>query len=170
MPEDVGEAEEEKLRLGRYSLQILAQEDTLKALQQKDFANQETLALILLQLDITLSALRDALMGAGDRDFTTLETDTEAILARLQGDTGAHATVSVGTSATSILAANASRKEWLIYNNGAAILYLGSSSGVTTANGIPIVPQRAASGRIYKGAFWGIVSAGSIDVRRWEVT
>ncbi len=83
MAKDKGGAEEEQDKLGRYLLQILAQEDTLKALEQKDFASQETLALILLQLDITLSALRDALRGAGDRNFTTLETDAEAILARL---------------------------------------------------------------------------------------
>lgn len=41
------------------------------------------LASILGQLNITLSALRDALRGIGTRDFTTLETDLEAVLARL---------------------------------------------------------------------------------------
>jgi len=38
---------------------------------------------ILAQLNITLSALRDALRGTGTKDFTTLETDIESILARL---------------------------------------------------------------------------------------
>jgi|GEM_PF-1519567 len=33
--------------------------------------------------DISLSALRDALKGADDKDFSTLETDVEAILAKL---------------------------------------------------------------------------------------
>ena len=39
------------------------------------------LAGILAQLDITQSALRDALKGAGGKDLSTLETDIEAILA-----------------------------------------------------------------------------------------
>lgn len=84
MPKDVGGAEEEKERLGRYPLQILAQEDTLKALQQKDFASQVTLAAILARLNITLSALRDALRGASTKDFSTLETDIESLLTETQ--------------------------------------------------------------------------------------
>jgi len=38
---------------------------------------------ILAQLDITLSAFRDALRGAGNKDFTTLEADVESIDATL---------------------------------------------------------------------------------------
>jgi len=38
---------------------------------------------ILNQLDITLSELRDALRGTGNKDFTTLETDVESVLAQL---------------------------------------------------------------------------------------
>ena len=41
---------------------------------------------ILAQLDITLSALRDALRGTGSKDFTTLEADAESILAQLDVD------------------------------------------------------------------------------------
>lgn len=41
------------------------------------------LASILAQLDITQSALRDALRGASNKDFTTLETDVEAVLSQL---------------------------------------------------------------------------------------
>jgi len=41
------------------------------------------ISLDLANLDIALSALRDALRGTGVRDFTTLETDIESILARL---------------------------------------------------------------------------------------
>jgi len=139
----------------------------LATLAGKDFATQTTLA---AQLDITQSALRDALEGPSDKNFTTLETDIEAILARMQGDTGSYGAVAVETTATQIQAADASRKEFLIYNNGAAIFYLGQNNSVTTANGIPIIPHRGASGRIYKGALWGIVSAGSVNTRWWRVT
>jgi hypothetical protein len=40
-------------------------------------------SLDLANLDIALSALRDALRGAGTKDFTTLEADVEAVLAQL---------------------------------------------------------------------------------------
>ncbi len=168
MPKNIVDERNELLRLGRVTPQIPGQEDTLKLLQQKDFANEASLLLILAQLDTKLSTLRDALRGASDKNFTTLETDTEAILARLQGDTGFYGAVSVATIATEIQAANASRKEFLIYNNGVAIFYLGSNDSVTIANGIPIVPHQGASGRIYKGALWGIVSAGLVNVRWWR--
>jgi len=46
-------------------------------------AKDATLNSILSQLDITLGTLRDALKGAGNRDFTTLETDVESILSKL---------------------------------------------------------------------------------------
>jgi len=46
-------------------------------------ASESTLSSILAQLDITLSALRDALKGAGNKDFTTLEADVESILAQI---------------------------------------------------------------------------------------
>jgi len=46
-------------------------------------ASEATLQSLLGQLDISLSALRDALKGAGNRDFTTLETDVESILSKL---------------------------------------------------------------------------------------
>ena len=41
------------------------------------------ISLDLAKLDIALSALRDALRGASTKDFTTLETDIESILAKL---------------------------------------------------------------------------------------
>jgi len=200
LAKNIVDARNELLKLGRVTPQIPGQEDTLKLLEQKDFPSETTLILILAQLDITLSSLRDALRGSGTKDFTTLETDAEAILsrlntnlstrasqatlstrasedtsaailARLQGNTGSHGAVSVEDTATQIRPANASRKEFLIYNNGATILYIGSSNTVTTVNaGVILVPQRGASGRIYKGALWGIVSAGSTDTRYWEVT
>lgn len=46
-------------------------------------ASQTTVASILSQLDITTSALRDAIRGTNTKDFSTLETDIEAILAKL---------------------------------------------------------------------------------------
>ena len=78
--------------------------------------------------------------------------------------------ITIGTEPKQILAANRDRKAYLIYNNGEETLTIGFNSSVTPGNGIPVIPQRAVSDQKYKGAFWGIVASGSIDVRYLEVT
>jgi hypothetical protein len=45
-------------------------------------STETTLASLLGKLDITLSALRDAIKGEGARDFTTLEADIESMIER----------------------------------------------------------------------------------------
>jgi len=57
--------------------------DQIETLNAKDFATQTTLASILSQLDMTLSALRDALRGANNKDLSTLEADVESIDAKV---------------------------------------------------------------------------------------
>ena len=56
----------------------VADAGTLRVALATDDVN---LAGILAQLDITQSALRDAIKGAGGKDLSTLETDIESILA-----------------------------------------------------------------------------------------
>ncbi len=46
-------------------------------------ASEITLTSVLSQLDIKLSELRDSIKGSGNKDFTTLEADVEAILVQL---------------------------------------------------------------------------------------
>jgi hypothetical protein len=46
-------------------------------------ASEVTLSSVLAQLDITLSALRDALRGANTKDFSTLEADVESVRTQL---------------------------------------------------------------------------------------
>jgi len=57
--------------------------DQIETLNAKDFATQTTLNSVLSQLDITLSALRDALRGTANKDFSTLEADVESINAKV---------------------------------------------------------------------------------------
>ena len=61
----------------------VANAGTIRVVNASDDVN---LSGILAQLDITLSALRDALRGTGSKDFTTLEADAESILAQLDVD------------------------------------------------------------------------------------
>ena len=64
----------------------VANAGTIRVVNASDDVN---LSGILAQLDITLSALRDALRGTGSKDFTTLEADVESILAQLDADLSA---------------------------------------------------------------------------------
>ena len=82
--------------------------------------------------------------------------------------------VSVATTATRIDTAaediSLDRKSGIaVYNNGAAIVYLGGS-GVTTAAGFPL----AVGGQVSMDAdaaegLYGIVASGTVEVRVLEV-
>lgn len=74
------------------------------------------------------------------------------------------------TSATLVLAANASRLSAVIVNDGTVKCYLGKDNTVTASNGIPIQPN---GGVLVDGdstdAWWGITAAGTADLRVCEV-
>jgi len=80
----------------------------------------------------------------------------------------AYNTVTVTTSATQILASNPGRRMFSIYNNGSNIVYIAPDGNVTTSNGTPILPQASYTqngSRMWMGAWYGITSTGSSDVR-----
>lgn len=77
-------------------------------------------------------------------------------------------TASPGTSASSVLAANASRKSATIHNAGLVTVYLGPS-GVTTSDGIPLAPNATLSDDSTSDAWYGITSSGTGSLRVLEV-
>jgi hypothetical protein len=79
------------------------------------------------------------------------------------------AAVSIGTTATSILAANTGRRGLIFYNNGSATVYLGGT-GVTVAGGIPLAAGASFSDTLTTDAWSGIVSTGTVDLRVIEVS
>jgi len=79
----------------------------------------------------------------------------------------AYAQVSISTSATTIKAANTSRKAITIKNIGSVDVYLGNGS-VTTANGYKLAPGEALSDIRTTAAIYGIVASGSGSVCYWE--
>lgn len=81
-----------------------------------------------------------------------------------------NSTVSVTNVATLIVSAHSSRRAVLISNNSSSpTLFIGTSSGVTAANGTPVPGNQAFSDDIpWKGTWYGIVSSGSCDVRVLE--
>ena len=86
------------------------------------------------------------------------------------------AVVSVGATATQIVDKNLSRIALLVKNNATVTVFVGTDNTVTVANGYPLAASNQwtfdfhgnadshALG-IYRGELWGIVAAGTADVR-----
>ncbi len=92
----------------------------------------------------------------------------------------AYANVSVGTSATQIVAKSVSsppRIGLLIKNNSSIVVYLGEDSSVTTSNGYPLQPgdqlildfDGSIAPFFYRDAVYGRVASGTADVRYWQM-
>lgn len=81
--------------------------------------------------------------------------------------------VTVGNTATLILAANENRHSFLISNTSSGTVFIGPTSSVTTANGSPLLENGSLSEdssgtKLYTSDIYGIVAAGTSDVRVWE--
>lgn len=86
-----------------------------------------------------------------------------------RGSKSTVAAVSVGTSATPIIASNAARKALYIVNNGTVPVYLGNS-GVATTTGLPLLAAGSVTDVVTTDAWYGIVASGTADVRVVEVS
>ncbi len=82
--------------------------------------------------------------------------------------------VSVGTSATLIVAANTKRRNLSVTNNSSSTdVFIGPDTTITTSNAIPLYTfstrdqDRIPEG--WQGPVYGIVASGTADVRYWEV-
>lgn len=81
--------------------------------------------------------------------------------------------VTVGTTATLILAANDNRHSFLINNTSSGTVFIGPTSSVTTSNGISLLEngslaEDSSGTKLYQSDIYGIVAAGTSDVRVWE--
>ena len=103
---------------------------------------------LVQNLDIALSALRDALSGdlaeLAEREFTT----------------AANAGVDVGSASTEILAANSNRKYAVIINDSDSAIYLALAAPAVAGQGIRLNASGGAYEvnwtNMYKGAINGI--------------
>ena len=102
------------------------------------------------------------LIDNGDSSFALAVQGTK-------GSKSAPTAVSVASTATSILAANTSRKAAFIANNGTQTVYLGRDNTVTTANGLPLAAGQTWPDDTSTDAWYGIVASGTCDVRFLEV-
>lgn len=76
----------------------------------------------------------------------------------------------VTTTAQIVLAVNASRKKVVFYNNGTQTVYLGGTSGTSSSTGLPLGPGASYTEDIFNGAFYGITSTSTSDLRILEYT
>ena|ERR1700722_18669330 len=87
---------------------------------------------------------------------------------------GAHGTKTFTTSAPTTaaaqcLAANASRKKAIIYNNGSVVVYLGKDGTVTSSNGLPLLAGASLEDDASTDAWYAITVSGTGDLRVLEV-
>jgi hypothetical protein len=87
----------------------------------------------------------------------------------------AYGAVTVGNTATLIVAANCARQELTLVNNSSSVdIFVGPDASVSVANGIPLYASQRndrwkGPGGSWLGAVYGICSS-SADIRYWEVT
>jgi hypothetical protein len=112
------------------------------------------------------AAIPVTIQNAGLTGTTPLgDTSADAIYVIPAKGTLTTSAVSVTSTATLLQAATSSPKGLLIYNNGTTTIYVGSTSGVTTATGIPVPAGQSYSDSVSTSAFYGICTTGSNDVR-----
>jgi len=98
-------------------------------------ASESTLSSVLSQLDITLSALRDALKGANSKDFSTLEYDVESLLIEFQPVCNSDSVDSGSNTSGLIVELDKGGRPYVdVYYNvgGAATIYIEVSADGTT--------------------------------------
>lgn len=103
-----------------------------------------------------------------DYDDSSLSGTVTATIT--QGATLAASTVSVGTSATQLVAASAGRKSVRFENSGTVNVYLGPA-GVTTSNGLTLLPGEIWIETEGAAAAWYAISGSAAQtVRVQEVS
>jgi hypothetical protein len=77
--------------------------------------------------------------------------------------------VSVGSTATQIVASNSIRRYVMIFNASDKTVYVGFDNSVTTSNGVPILRKAGIIIDQTEVNIYGIVASGTADVRYLEV-
>lgn len=87
----------------------------------------------------------------------------------------AYGTITVTTSATQIVPANAQRQGIIICNNSVTTdVYIGQDANVTTVNGLPLYANqtreksRNGGTTLWLGPVYAICASGTADIRYWE--
>jgi hypothetical protein len=111
--------------------------------------------------------------GSGTPKALALDGSCNLMTAPQAGPPGATnftpAQVSVGTTATQIVASRSGRQLVTVVQSGTTDVYLGSANTVTTSNGLLLPGTKGASVTLpYAGAVYGIVASGTQTVTAAE--
>lgn len=110
----------------------------------------------------------------GNDDFYVENSDLGVITEisepiKTKGGAGrTHGVDTVGTSAVELMAANADRTGWYVFNNGSVDIFIGDSGAVTDADGTPVPPKTGIGGDD-GDAIHAISGSAGQDVRHFEV-
>lgn len=82
-------------------------------------------------------------------------------------------TVTVSSTATLIIAANANRQELIITNNSVSTdIFIGIDSSVTSSTGLPLYAnqsrEKSRGFGTWLGPVYGITASSTADIRIWE--
>lgn len=111
---------------------------------------------------LTLSRMM-ALYEAGNQFRLLRVNSSNELLVSLEAgqvSTGTIGRVTVSTIAILLLGSNTARKTATLFNNGSEDIYIGFTSGVTTATGFILPAGMSWSTDVYIGNIYGIKSAG----------
>ena len=136
--------------------------------RRRDFVWAGLLALVVSLVAIRAISQTNIVGGLTGAGITPISTAVTA--------TGTYGSVSVGTSATTVVASNTARVSATVYNNGTATIYCGVNSSVVvgsagTANsGFPLTTGSSRVYDRYTGAIVCISGTAAQDVRYDEFT
>jgi len=118
----------------------------------------------------TVQAGVSAYLVIGDPALVEFQSPaTASIVQGEQGSTIASTAVAAATTTTLLVAASGSRFAIEVANAGAVPVFIGGA-GVTVAAGFPLDPGQRWRSTSFRGALYGIVAAGTADMRVIEET
>lgn len=155
------------------TLALLARAADLGAVADTAWSGTGNASLIAIEKAIwtKLAGALNVRGGAGNDSLAVRLTDGTSFYtaAGAKGATLTATTVTVGTTATLLLAANAARIAAVFSPQGATVVFIGPSS-VTTSNGQDISNAKPFEDAMSTAAIYGIVAAGTVDVRVLALT
>lgn len=81
------------------------------------------------------------------------------------GSNATYANISVGATATQIVASDTTRKSLIVQNISGATVFVGTNNSVTSSNGIRLLQDDSVVFDRYDGTIFGIADATGHDVR-----
>lgn len=77
----------------------------------------------------------------------------------------------VTTSPSKIFQTNKNRGAWILHNNGINTIFIAIDSNVSSANGIPVLPDEKMledGANSWKGDVYAVTATGTADIRTLE--